>query len=60
MSSRSKTPVTAEHIRRAAEIGTALLDVLKPSKARKAKAPPDVLNAVADRDRLYTLVGHQP
>ncbi len=51
---RGKSPVTAAQIKEAAEVGTQLLTLLKPSRARRTK--PGASAATSDRDRLWTLV----
>lgn len=52
-----KTVVTAAQVREAAELGTKLLDVLRPRKAKaKGRAPAAVVQAAARRDRLWSLL----
>ncbi len=52
---RAKTPVTSAQVRRAAELGTALLAILKPKTAKKGKSS-ELTDAVEARDRLWTLL----
>lgn len=50
---RGKHPITAAQIREASEVGTQLVKVLKPGRARSKQ---EKSNEATDRDRLWTLV----
>ncbi len=54
-----KTVVTAEQIREAAELGSALVATLIPSSAKRDRsATPAQKQAADERDRLWTLLAH--
>lgn len=53
---RDKTPVTEEDIQLAASLGTSLLATLRPKGAQEPPLPPALQAAIADRDRLWTLL----
>ncbi|MBI5479012.1 MAG: hypothetical protein HY906_09160 [Deltaproteobacteria bacterium] len=52
---RGKTPVTAAHVREAAEVGTRLLAVLQPKGAKRKGGTSELKAATESRDRLWTL-----
>ena len=51
---KGKHPVTAAQIKEAAEVGTKLLGLLKPGRAKPTRVAPN--EAAVDRDRLWTLL----
>jgi hypothetical protein len=53
---RGKSPVSAADVKRAAELGTQLLDVLKPKGSRRSAKTKEQREAIEDRDRLGTLL----
>ncbi len=55
---RGKHAITAAQIKQASEVGTALIQLLKPGRAKRAKGAPAA--GTDERDRLWTLVvqGH--
>ena len=54
---RGKTSVTAEEIRQAAEVGSALVKVLKPEAGRRSRERTGAVKQAAEaRDRLWTLL----
>lgn len=58
---KGKHPVTKDQLEEAAQVGTDLLLVLKPSSAKRAPSSNGGNQAVQDRDRLWTLLvqGHE-
>jgi len=57
---RKKTPVTAEHIEQAEELGTRLLSLLRPGGARQpSQGQASAEESVAIRDRLWTLLSQR-
>ena len=52
---RSKTPVTAADVRESSEVGTKLLDLLKPRGTKRTR-PVDVKTAANIRDRFWSLL----
>lgn len=54
---RKKTPVTAEHIEQAEDLGTRLVSLLRPGGARQpSQGQARAAESVAIRDRLWTLL----
>jgi len=54
---KGKSPLTGEHIKEAAALGTELLGLLRPGGAAKPKdTPAELKAAIDDRDRLWTLL----
>ena len=56
---RGKSPVTAAEVKRAGEVGAALLNVLKPKGSPRDTKSKELREAVEDRDRLGTLLAQR-
>ena len=54
---RGKSPITVEQVRQAADLGTELLQLLRPTSRKKTPAmTPAIQQQLDDRDRLWTLL----
>lgn len=56
---RGKSPISAAEVKRAGEVGAELLNVLKPKGSTRDPKTKEQKDAIADRDRLGTLLAQR-
>jgi len=52
---RGKTPIAAADVREAGDVGTRLLQILRPKGAKRSRLDTELAQATEARDRLWTL-----